>query len=93
LNGKYFLCAVVRWFRQSGDAPECGLGSRARSAVIHMDPIFHPAQLIPVYGTEPLFQVLWSHHILDLFTLFYVSRYHAFEITPPNWTICHCLAF
>jgi hypothetical protein len=25
LNGKYFLCAVVRWFHWTGDVPECGL--------------------------------------------------------------------
>jgi hypothetical protein len=34
------------------------VGSRARSAVIHVDTIFRTAQLIPVYGTEPLFPVI-----------------------------------
>ncbi|KAG1791957.1 uncharacterized protein BJ212DRAFT_1283203, partial [Suillus subaureus] len=52
-------------------------------AVIHVDSIFRSAHLIPVYGTELLPTVIKSHHVLDIFTLFYVNKYadhHTFEI-------------
>ncbi|KAG1799081.1 uncharacterized protein BJ212DRAFT_1450297 [Suillus subaureus] len=52
-------------------------------AVIHVDTIFRSAHLIPVYGTDPLPSVIKPHHVLEIFTLFYVNKYadhHAFEI-------------
>ncbi|KAG1886992.1 hypothetical protein F4604DRAFT_1889809 [Suillus subluteus] len=52
-------------------------------AVIHADTIFRSAHLIPVYGTDPLPSVIKPHHVLEIFTLFYVNKYadhHAFEI-------------
>ncbi|KAG1818093.1 uncharacterized protein BJ212DRAFT_1269688 [Suillus subaureus] len=55
----------------------------AHFAVIHVDTIFHSAHLIPLYGTDMLPLVMKSHHILNIFTLFYINKYadhHTFEI-------------
>ncbi|KAG1841019.1 hypothetical protein DFJ58DRAFT_718247 [Suillus subalutaceus] len=93
LRGGFYPCAVVRWFNRVGNAPddETGLwmvepssiNGHAHFAVIHVESIFRSAHLIPVYGIEPLPMAIKSHHVLDIFTLFYVNRYadhHAFEI-------------
>ncbi|KAG1795560.1 uncharacterized protein BJ212DRAFT_1235322, partial [Suillus subaureus] len=51
--------------------------------VIHIDTIFCAAHLIPVFGTTLLLPSIKFHHVLDIFTLFYVNRFtnhHAFEI-------------
>ncbi|KAG1831213.1 hypothetical protein DFJ58DRAFT_719586 [Suillus subalutaceus] len=51
--------------------------------IVSVDTIFRSAHLIPVYGTDMLPLVIKSHHVLDIFTLFYVNKYadhHAFEI-------------
>ncbi|KAG0695978.1 hypothetical protein DFH29DRAFT_1004961 [Suillus ampliporus] len=93
LRGGYYPCAVVRWFNRVSEGPDddmgmwmvkpSSIGIHAHFAVIHVDTIFHSAHLIPVYGTEPLPLPIKFHHVLDIFTLFYVNRYadhHAFEI-------------
>lgn len=93
LRGVRYPCAVVRWFNRIGDTPDedTGMwmvspsfnGNHAHYAVIHVEAIFHSAHLIPVYGTELLPSLVKSHHVLDIFTLFYVNKYadhHAFEI-------------
>jgi hypothetical protein len=93
LRGGFYPCAVVRWFNRVGNTPddETGLwmvepssiNGHAHFAVIHVESIFRSAHLIPVYGIEPLPMAIKSHHVLDIFTLFYVNRYadhHAFEI-------------
>lgn len=92
LRGVYYPCAVVRWFNRVGDAPDNDTGMwmvKSSStgnhvfAVIHVDTIFRSAHLIPVYGTDPLPSVIKPHHVLEIFTLFYVNKYadhHAFEI-------------
>ncbi|KAG2059328.1 hypothetical protein BDR06DRAFT_1069299 [Suillus hirtellus] len=52
-------------------------------AVVHVDTIFHSAHLIPVYGTDLLPSMIKPHHVLEIFTLFYVNKYadhHSFEI-------------
>ncbi|KAG1726481.1 hypothetical protein EDB19DRAFT_1897639 [Suillus lakei] len=59
------------------------IDNHAHFVVIHVKSIFRSAHLIPVYGTELLPAVIKSHHILNIFTLFYVNKYadhHAFEI-------------
>ncbi|KAG0691477.1 hypothetical protein DFH29DRAFT_986272 [Suillus ampliporus] len=86
LRGGYYPCAVVRWFNRVSEGPDDDMGMwmvKPSSIVIHVDTIFHSAHLIPVYGTEPLPLPIKFHHVLDIFTLFYVNRYadhHAFEI-------------
>ncbi|KAG1765450.1 hypothetical protein EDD22DRAFT_978772 [Suillus occidentalis] len=93
LRGGFYPCAVVRWFNRVGNTPddETGLwmvklssiNGHTHFAVIHVELIFWSAHLIPVYGIEPLPTAIKSHHVLDIFTLFYVNRYtdhHAFEI-------------
>jgi hypothetical protein len=93
LRGGFYPCAVVRWFNRVGNAPDDETGlwmvepssidGHAHFAVIHIETIFRSAHLIPVYGTELLPVAIKSHHVLDIFTLFYVNRYadhHAFEI-------------
>ncbi|KAG1756916.1 uncharacterized protein EDB91DRAFT_1233597 [Suillus paluster] len=93
LRGGYYPCTVVRWFNRVGEGPDddtgmwmvkpSSIGDHAHFAVIHVDTIFRSAHLIPVYGTEPLPLPIKFHHVLDIFTLFYVNRYadhHAFEI-------------
>ncbi|KAG1785541.1 uncharacterized protein HD556DRAFT_1249676 [Suillus plorans] len=93
LRGVRYPCAVVRWFNRIGDTPDedTGMwmvspsfnGNHAHYAVIHVEAIFRSAHLIPVYGTELLPSLVKSHHVLDIFTLFYVNKYadhHAFEI-------------
>ncbi|KAG0706319.1 hypothetical protein DFH29DRAFT_980397 [Suillus ampliporus] len=93
LRGRYYPRAVVRWFNRVGDAPDdetgmwmvkpSSIGNCRHFAVIHIDSIFRSAHLIPVYGTEALPSTIKSHHVLDVFTLFYVNRYadhHASEI-------------
>ncbi|KAG0699194.1 hypothetical protein DFH29DRAFT_983604 [Suillus ampliporus] len=93
LRGGYYPCAVVRWFNRVGEGPDddtgmwmvklSSIGIHAHFMVIHVDTIFRSAHLIPVYGTEPLPLPIKFHHVLDIFTLFYVNRYadhHAFEI-------------
>ncbi|KAG2109010.1 uncharacterized protein F5147DRAFT_576357, partial [Suillus discolor] len=88
-----YPCAVVRWFNQVGNAPDDDTGmwmvepssvdGRTHFAVIHVDSIFRSAHLIPVYGTDMLPPAIKSHHVLDIFTLFYVNKYadhHAFKI-------------
>ncbi|KAG1737952.1 hypothetical protein EDB19DRAFT_1984357 [Suillus lakei] len=92
-NCVYYPCVVVRWFNRVGNTPDDDTGMwmvesssvdhHAHFAVIHVDTIFHSAHLIPVYGTNMLPSVIKSHHVLDIFTLFYVNKYadhHAFEI-------------
>jgi hypothetical protein len=92
-NGKYFPCAVIRWFNRIGDAPDPDTGMWTvqpsttnhvpHVAVIHIDTIFRAVHLIPVYGPTPLSPLIKFHHVLDVFTLFYVNKYadhHAFEI-------------
>ncbi|KAG1837670.1 hypothetical protein F4604DRAFT_1692100 [Suillus subluteus] len=84
---------VIQWFNRIDDAPDedTGMwvvspssdGNHAHYAVIHVEAIFRSAHLIPVYGTEPLPSSIQSHHVLDIFNLFYVNKYadhHAFEI-------------
>jgi hypothetical protein len=93
LRGVYYPCAVVRWFNRVGNTPDDNTGMwmvepssvdhHAHFAVIHVDTIFRSAHLIPVYGTDMLPLTIKSHHVLDIFTLFYVNKYadhHAFEI-------------
>ncbi|KAG2739040.1 hypothetical protein P692DRAFT_201842704 [Suillus brevipes Sb2] len=93
LRGGFYPCAVVRWFNRVGNAPDDEMGlwmvepssinGHAHFAVTHVESIFRSAHLIPVYGIEPLPPAIKSHHVLDIFTLFYVNRYadhHAFEI-------------
>ncbi|KAG2104633.1 hypothetical protein BD769DRAFT_1630825 [Suillus cothurnatus] len=93
LRGVYYPCAVVRWFNRVGNTPDDDTGMwmvepssvdhHAHFAVIHVDTIFRSAHLIPVYGTDMLPLTIKSHHVLDIFTLFYVNKYadhHAFEI-------------
>ncbi|KAG1849282.1 hypothetical protein DFJ58DRAFT_716937 [Suillus subalutaceus] len=93
LRGIYYPCAVVCWFNRIDDTPDedTGMwmvspssdGNHAHYAVIHVEAIFHSAHLILVYGTEPLPLSIKAHHVLDIFTLFYVNKYadhHAFEI-------------
>ncbi|KAG2090359.1 uncharacterized protein F5147DRAFT_748224 [Suillus discolor] len=88
-----YPCAVVHWFNRVGNAPDDDTGmwmvepssvdGRTHFAVIHVDSIFRSAHLIPVYGTDMLPPAIKSHHVLDIFTLFYVNKYadhHAFEI-------------
>ncbi|KAG1866432.1 hypothetical protein C8R48DRAFT_747650 [Suillus tomentosus] len=88
-----YLCTVVHWFNQVGDASDddtrmwmvepSSVDGRTHFAVIHVDTIFRSAHLIPVYGTDILPSAIKSHHVLDIFTLFYVNKYadhHAFEI-------------
>ncbi|KAG1721168.1 uncharacterized protein EDB91DRAFT_1240337 [Suillus paluster] len=79
LRGRYYPCAVTgMWMVKPSSIGNC-----RHFAVIHIDSIFCSAHLIPVYGTEPLPSTIKSHHVLDVFTLFYVNRYtdhHAFEI-------------
>jgi len=92
-NGKHFPCAVIHWFNRIGDAPDSDTGmwtvqpsftaNESHFAVIHIDAIFRAAHLIPVYGSTPLSPLIKFHHVLDVFTLFYVNKYadhHAFEI-------------
>lgn len=93
LRDVQYPCTVVRWFNRVRNAPDDDTGmwmvepssvdGRTHFAVIHVDTIFHSAHLIPVYGTDILPLAIKSHHILDIFTLFYINRYadhHAFEI-------------
>ncbi|KAG2098550.1 hypothetical protein BD769DRAFT_1631302 [Suillus cothurnatus] len=93
LRGVYYPCAVVRWFNRVGNTPDDDTGMwmvepssvdhHAHFAVIHVDTIFRSAHLIPVCGTDMLPLTIKSHHVLDIFTLFYVNKYadhHAFEI-------------
>ncbi|KAG2107667.1 uncharacterized protein F5147DRAFT_745903 [Suillus discolor] len=88
-----YPCTVVCWFNRVGNAPDDNTGmwmvepssvdGRTHFAVIHVDSIFRSTHLIPVYGTDMLPPAIKSHHILDIFTLFYVNKYadhHAFEI-------------
>ncbi|KAG2076162.1 hypothetical protein BDR04DRAFT_1125739 [Suillus decipiens] len=93
LRGGFYPCTVVHWFNRVGNAPDDETGlwmvepssidGHAHFVVIHIETIFRSAHLIPVYGTELLPVAIKSHHVLDIFTLFYVNRYadhHAFEI-------------
>ncbi|KAG2039892.1 hypothetical protein BDR03DRAFT_932956 [Suillus americanus] len=79
LRGGFYPCAVTGlWMVEPSS-----INGHAHFAVIHVELIFWSAHLIPVYGIEPLPTAIKSHHVLDIFTLFYVNRYadhHAFEI-------------
>ena len=66
---------------------ECGLFSRLLQLInrtlqlFTLMPFF--VQLIPVYGSTPLYPLIKFHHVFDVFTLFYVNKYadhHALEI-------------
>jgi len=66
---------------------ECGLFSHLLQLInctlqlFTLMPFF--VQLIPVYGSTPLYPLIKFHHVFDVFTLFYVNKYadhHALEI-------------
>ncbi|KAG2343983.1 hypothetical protein BDR05DRAFT_975684 [Suillus weaverae] len=91
--GVYYPCAVVRWFNRVGNTPDddtrmwmvepSPVDQHTHFTVIHVDTIFRSAHLIPVYSTDILPLVIKSHHVLNIFTLFYVNKYadhHAFKI-------------
>ncbi|KAG2342609.1 hypothetical protein BDR05DRAFT_885826, partial [Suillus weaverae] len=82
-----YPCTVVRWFNRVGDSPNNDTGMwmvKSSSTGDHTFAVIHvrSAHLIPVFGTDPLPSIK-SHHVLEIFTLFYVNKYadhHTFEI-------------
>ncbi|KAF9233163.1 hypothetical protein BU15DRAFT_54269 [Melanogaster broomeanus] len=93
-RGRYYPCAVIRWFDKVDDGPDEDTGMwivhpayRANRspeyAVVHIDSIYRAAHLIPVYGPHFVPENLHHHHSYDAFHAYYVNKYadhHAFEI-------------
>jgi hypothetical protein len=90
-----FPCALVHWFRVIGNEPDASTGmwmvrpsfhedgGTQELSVIHVDTIIRAAHLLPIFGTEPVPEILTFHNTLDIYSGFYVNRFvdhHAFEI-------------
>jgi hypothetical protein len=94
--GKYYHCALVRWFTHVAEEPDnitgmwvvrpdVKLDGSPAVGVIHLDSVLRAAHLMPVFGDKflPLACDLSAECSLDVFQLFYVNKYidyHAFEI-------------
>jgi hypothetical protein len=92
--GKYYPCALVRWFKHVSDEPDMTTGmwvvqpdhnadGSPAIGVIHLDSVLRAAHLMPVFGDSFIPHHLNLNHTLDAFQSFYVNHYidyHAFEL-------------
>ena len=89
--GTEYPCAVIQWFDRVGDGPHTDMGMwmvRTRNAqdiaIIHLDSIYHAAQLIPIYVSHQVDPAsIKPNESYNMFHSFYVNKFadhHAFEI-------------
>ncbi|KAI5992619.1 hypothetical protein EDC04DRAFT_3126973 [Pisolithus marmoratus] len=89
--GTEYPCVVICWFDRVGDGPNnTGMWvvhtcNAQDIAIIHIDTIYHAAQLIPVYasqrGIDPA--SIKPNESYDKFQFYYVNKFadhHALEI-------------
>jgi hypothetical protein len=85
-RGTHYPCALIRWFRFTGDGPDEDTGMwiiepeletnrKPRTAVIHLDCILRAAHLSGVYGNQFVPEGLEPSDTLDVFKRFYVNKY------------------
>lgn len=93
-RGKFYPCALVRWYCCVGNGPdddtgmwiveaEKDAGGAPRAAVLHLDSIVRAAHLIGIYGKDFLPSGLTPEQSLDLFPTYYVNKFvdhHSFAI-------------
>ncbi|KAG1876246.1 hypothetical protein F4604DRAFT_2006193 [Suillus subluteus] len=93
-NTVLYPCAVVCWFNKASDGPDQDTGMwivtpsfdtdhSPSVGIIHIDPIYRAAHLIPIYGAQIISCDLKHYNSYDAFQAFYVNRFadhHAFEI-------------
>lgn len=85
-----YPCAVVHWYKRSGDTVDTLTGMWALEprphdvSIIHIDTILRGAHLLPIFGdAEPVPHELNYTQTLDAFLAFYLNKYidhHAHEI-------------
>ncbi|KIM51190.1 hypothetical protein SCLCIDRAFT_33649 [Scleroderma citrinum Foug A] len=89
--GMEYLCAIIHWFDRVGDGldPNTGMWkvhthNAQDIAIIHLDTIYHAAQLIPIYWNQDIDPAsVKPSQSYDKFHAFYVNKFadhHAFEI-------------
>jgi hypothetical protein len=93
-RGKWYPCALARWYLRIGDEPDEDTGmwvvqpesdsdGEPVVSIIHLDCIVRAAHLIGVYGGDFIPRDLQVHESLDFFTFFYVNKFgdhHTFAI-------------
>jgi hypothetical protein len=93
-QGEEYQCALIHWFSRVGSEPDEDIGmwvvepefeaDEPHVAIVHIDSIYRPVHLTPVYKTNQyLSRSLTMHDTLDTFKRFYVNKFadhHAFEI-------------
>ena len=91
--GTVYPCAIIRWFDRIGDGPNVDTGmwmvhtrNTQGITIIHIDTIYHAAQLIPIYASQQNIDAVSvkPNEAYNKFYSFYVNKFadhHAFEIT------------
>jgi hypothetical protein len=83
LNGTYYPCALVEWFKKVAldpitkmwvVRPDVVRGRRERS-VLHLESFLQAAHLIPVFGTHKVPIDFHFSYSLDTFKAYYVNKY------------------
>ncbi|KAI6024354.1 hypothetical protein EDC04DRAFT_2869494 [Pisolithus marmoratus] len=86
-----YPCAIIHWFDHVGDVPDADTGmwivcvcNPKNIAIIHIDTIYHTAQLIPIYAAHHINPgSVKPHESYDKYQHFYVNKFadhHAFKI-------------
>ncbi|KAI6021265.1 hypothetical protein EDC04DRAFT_2869822 [Pisolithus marmoratus] len=87
-----YPCAIICWFDCVGDVQDADTGmwivhacNPKNIAIIHINTIYHTAQLIPIYAAHHINPgSVKPHESYDKYQSFYVNKFadhHAFEIT------------
>jgi hypothetical protein len=93
-SGKYYPCALVRWFKHMAEEVDTSMGlwvvqpdnnadGSPAVRVIHLDSVLCVAHLMPVFGDRMMPLGLTPDCTLDIFQSFYVNKYidyHAFKL-------------
>ncbi|KZT03381.1 uncharacterized protein LAESUDRAFT_738265 [Laetiporus sulphureus 93-53] len=93
-RGIQYSCALIRWYRRCGDAPDQSTGMwvvrpdytaarKPQLSMIRIDSIVRAAHLIPVFGTARIPRGFTEHHSLDFYRAFYVNKFadhHTFDL-------------
>ncbi|KIK13130.1 hypothetical protein PISMIDRAFT_119477 [Pisolithus microcarpus 441] len=90
--GTDYPCAIIHWFVCVGDVPDADTGmwivhvhNPENITIIHIDTIYHAAQLIPIYAAHHINPgSVKPHESYDKYQSFYVNKFadhHAFKIT------------
>ncbi|KAI6046556.1 hypothetical protein EDC04DRAFT_2558003 [Pisolithus marmoratus] len=89
--GTDYPCAIICWFDHVRDVPDADTGmwivhvhNPKNIAIIHINTIYHTAQLIPIYAAHHINPgSVKPHESYDKYQSFYVNKFadhHAFKI-------------